>query len=72
MNLRKGKTVALAVVVAALVAACGQKPAALPEVNDENCKPENVQKLADKAQQQEFSSACLHRGSFKASPARKW
>lgn len=74
MNLRKVRTLALAALVAVLAAACGPKPEpqTMPEVNDENCKPENVQKLADKAMQQDFSSACLHRGAFKPSAARKW
>lgn len=70
MILRKVKTLALAAVVAALVAACG--PKAMPEVNDENCKPAIVEKLADKAMQQEFSRKCLHRGAFTPSEPRKW
>jgi entry exclusion lipoprotein TrbK len=39
----------------------------LPEVNDENCKPENIAKL-DKSVQQAFSSLCLRRGRFQAQP----
>lgn len=70
MIVRKVKTLALAAAVAALVAACGQK--AMPEVNDENCKPANVEKLADPAMQKEFSSKCLHRGGFTPSEPRKW
>ncbi len=39
----------------------------MPEVNDTNCKPENIKKLDSRAMQQEFSSKCLRRGTFKKS-----
>ena len=61
--------------VAALVAGCDNKPATapMPEVNDENCKPENIAKIEDKGVQQAFSSRCLRRGGeFKPSPKREW
>jgi len=44
----------------------------MPEVNDENCTPANIQKLTDKVMQQEFSGKCLRRGSFTPSTPRKW
>ena len=67
--------VAVAALVAALVAGCDNKPATapMPEVNDENCKPENIAKIEDKGVQQAFSSLCLRRGGdFKPSPKREW
>lgn len=44
---------------------------ALPEVNDENCKHENIVKL-DKSVQKEFSSLCLRRGDFVPSKPKTW
>ena len=62
---------ALAVV---LIAGCDSKPAmpTMPEVNDENCKTENIAKIQDKGMQQEFSGKCLRRGTFKPSTPRAW
>ena len=51
-----------------MVASCGEKPAeqpgkrAMPEVNDEHCKPASIAKIGDKGTQQAFSSLCLRRG----------
>ena len=66
-------------VIAALAAALGgcfeeapAKPAALPEVNDENCKAENIATITDEGARQKFSSACLRRGGFEKSPERNW
>lgn len=74
MNLCKATTLALAAVLAVLVAGCGNKPAlqAMPEVSDENCKHENIQKIEDKGMQQEFAGKCLRRGTFKPSEPRNW
>ena len=44
----------------------------LPAVNDENCKDENIKKMADKEMRQELASLCNRRGSFKPSPKREW
>jgi entry exclusion lipoprotein TrbK len=44
----------------------------LPAVNDENCKTENLTKMADKEQRQELASLCIRRGTFKPSPKREW
>lgn len=73
MQVTKTLILAGAVLVAALLAGCDNKPAAqaLPEVNDENCRPENIAKL-DKGVQQAFSSQCLRRGSFKPSEQKTW
>nr|WP_317623859.1 entry exclusion lipoprotein TrbK [Acidovorax sp. SUPP3334]BDH38419.1 entry exclusion lipoprotein TrbK [Acidovorax sp. SUPP3334] len=78
MKTNKVLTLALAALVAALVAGCGEKPAepakqALPEVSDENCKPASVAKIEDKGAQQAFSSLCLRRGGgFKPSEKKEW
>ena len=79
MKTNKVLTLALAALVAALVAGCGEKPAeqpakqAMPEVNDENCKPASVAKIEDKGAQQAFSSLCLRRsGGYKPSENQEW
>ena len=79
MKTNKVLTLALAALVAGLVAGCGEKPAeqpakqAMPEVNDENCKPASVAKIEDKGAQQAFSSLCLRRGGgFKPSEKKEW
>jgi len=79
MKTNKVLTLALAALVAALVAGCGKKPdeqpakQAMPEVNDENCKPASIAKIEDKGAQQAFSSLCLRRGGgFKPSEKKEW
>ena len=74
MNLRKVSTLALAAALAALAAGCDNKPAlqTMPEVNDENCKLGNVQKIEDKGMQQDFAGKCARRGTFKPSEPKKW
>ena len=79
MKTNKVLTLALAALVAALVAGCGEKPAeqpakqAMPEVNDEICKPASVAKIEYKVAQQAFSSLCLRRGGgFKPSEKKEW
>jgi len=50
------------------------EPVAMPELNDENCRHENVMKIPDKEVRQEFSSLCLRLGGagFKPSTPIKW
>ena len=75
MKAIKALSLTSAALVAALVAGCDNKPATapMPEVNDENCKPENIAKIEDQGVQQAFSSLCLRRGGeFKPSPKREW
>ncbi len=52
------------------VAGCNS---AMPEVNDENCKVENIRKIEDKEMRQEFADRCFMRGTgtFKPSPEGK-
>lgn len=46
---------------------CGEKTIEdLPEVNDENCKHENILKIKNKKLQQEYSGLCLRRSSFRS------
>lgn len=42
-----------------------------PEVNDENCKPENIAKISDPQDRQAFASACLRRPLGGESGAKK-
>ena len=75
MKAIKTLTLASAALVAAFIAGCDNKPAtsAMPEVNDENCKPKNIAKIENQGTQQAFSSMCLRRGGeFKPSPKRDW
>jgi entry exclusion lipoprotein TrbK len=65
----------LLVVLSALASACSKDIPTqdMPEVNDENCKPEIIKKINDKGTQQEFASKCLHRsGGFQPSKKREW
>ena len=73
MARRKAYGKLAAALVAALLAGCEKKPepVTLPEVNAENCKPENIAKL-DKSVQEAFSSQCLRAGSFKPSEPKSW
>lgn len=63
---------------AAIMNGCGEKPTAqpakqfMPEINDENCKSENIAKFKDETMQQAISSLCLRRGSFKPSEKKAW
>ncbi|MCH7305288.1 entry exclusion lipoprotein TrbK [Acinetobacter sp. Ac_3412] len=43
------------------VSACSEK---MPEVNDENCKPENIRKIEDGANRADFGSKCFRRGKI--------
>ncbi len=75
MNLRKVSTLAFAATLAALAAGCENKPAfqAMPEANDENCTPANIQKLIeDNAMRKEFAGKCARRGTFKSSEPKNW
>lgn len=42
------------------------------EVNDENCKPENLRQIENRIEQQEFSSKCIHRTKFQKSIPKSW
>jgi entry exclusion lipoprotein TrbK len=79
MKTKKALTLALAALVVALIAGCGEKPPeqpvkqAMPEVNDENCTPTSIAKIENKGMQQAFSSLCLRRGGgFKPSEKKEW
>jgi entry exclusion lipoprotein TrbK len=75
MDTKLSLTVLLVIFVAA---GCGEKPesappapAALPEVNNENCKTENIAKL-DPSIRQHFADACFKSGTYKPSSGRTW
>lgn len=42
------------------------------EVNDENCKLENIQKIEDKRAREEFAGLCFRRGTFVPSEKKSW
>ena len=73
MRLSNYSILAAAALMSALLAGCEKKPepVTLPEVNAENCKPENTAKL-DKSVQEAFISRCLRPGSFKPSEPKTW
>ena len=75
MKVTQALSLVVAALVAVMVAGCDNKPATsvMPEVNDENCKHENIASIKDRGTQQAFSSMCLRRGGeFKPSPKREW
>ena len=61
---------------AALLAGCNDDTetlvAALPDVNAENCKQENIQKIEPEDKRQEFAGQCLRRNSYKESEPKQW
>ena len=67
----------IVVVLAAAVAGCNSKADApvkaadMPQVSEENCKTENVEKL-DTHIRQRFADACFKRGTFKPSKPAAW
>lgn len=76
MKVNKALALASAALVAALVAGCDNKPEPpkavdMPQVSDENCKPENVAKV-DASVRQQFADACARRGSFKPSTGKTY
>lgn len=77
----KRSLIAVCVAASALLSACGDKTedapinlkSTAPIVNDENCKPEAIAKIGNKAIQQEFASACLRRTpSSSGAPNKSW
>lgn len=50
-----------------LVAGCSDR---MPEVNKENCKIQNINKIKDEATRASFSEKCFHSGEVVSSPAR--
>jgi entry exclusion lipoprotein TrbK len=78
MKTHKTPHLALAVLMVALIIGCGEKPVdppttqALPEANDKNCTEETIEKLKDKAAQQEFSARCFRRGTFTPTKPKAW
>jgi entry exclusion lipoprotein TrbK len=78
MKASKVLTLIVAAALAAFVAGCDVESVPqealqeMPEVNDENCKFENIKKIEGKGIQQEFSGKCLRRGSFQTSMPRSY
>ncbi len=67
----------LATVLVALINGCTiEEPPAntveMPEVNDENCKQENILKIENKEIREKFVGLCLRRGDFVPSPKKAW
>lgn len=72
------KTVAIAMVMLlTTLAGCESKEPEvdeqpLPEVNDQNCLPENIAKVIPDDVRERFASLCLRRSSFKPSEIKEW
>ena len=68
MKLNKAMTLTLGLLAAALATGCDRNPKVpdMPQVNNENCKPENVAKV-DAGVRQPFADACFRHGSYKPS-----
>lgn len=68
-------TLVLAATLALMLAGCDSPPTpeTMPQVNEENCKQENIARIKDLGTQQAFASMCVRRGGeFKPSPKRGW
>lgn len=57
-----------------VVCGCGKKTETktMPELNAENCKPENIEKIEPKEIREQFSDMCLRQGSFQPSKPKVW
>lgn len=66
------KTVFLTIGLLGL-AACSEQPEefTMPEVNNENCRHENVMKMEPKELRQKFASLCLRRNAIQSSDKPK-
>ena len=42
------------------------------DVNDENCKLENIKKIEDKRAREDFAGLCFRRGTFVPSEKKSW
>lgn len=56
----------LCIVALVLCGGCSKEPStdALPVVNAENCKKENIERIQPKSAREEFSSKCLRMHNF--------
>jgi entry exclusion lipoprotein TrbK len=74
-NMNTRQAMILMALVAAMLSACSPQPSAeekMAAVNDENCEPESIAKIADKATRNQLADMCVHRNRFKPSPKRAW
>lgn len=66
----------LLVIAIAGLCGCSDKPnyqpaataTTLPEVNDENCKPDSIRAMPDNDNRKKFSGLCLRRGILQKGP----
>lgn len=60
--------------VSSLFLGCEKKPetTTMPELNEENCKPENVEKIEPAEIREQFSGMCLRAGKFAPSKPKVW
>lgn len=75
MSMKRKLFLAVTAFVAVMGAGCDQPPAEterMPELNAENCKPENIAKIQNEATREQFATTCLRLPGFKPSPARSW
>jgi entry exclusion lipoprotein TrbK len=77
MNIKNTAHLALLLTLATVVSSCSERPApeppkpTMPVVNDANCHPDNLKNI-DARVREDFTAACLRRGTFKPSPVRRW
>jgi entry exclusion lipoprotein TrbK len=77
MNIKNTAHMALLLTLVTAISSCSERPAletpkpTMPVVNEANCHPDNL-KNVDASLREDFSAACLRRGTFKPSPVRKW
>ena len=68
----------LVAILSILISACSPevpstpKMSVLPDINDENCKTENIATIEDKVVMEKFADLCIRRNTFKPSPKMVW
>lgn len=70
-KMKKFKILIIATASTIIITGCEKPVPELPEVNDENCKMKNVEKL-DKRIIVEFNSLCASRPIYKPVKRKKW
>jgi entry exclusion lipoprotein TrbK len=78
IKVKRLSNLALAILLGILISACSKetpstpKTSVLPEVNDENCKTENIKKIENKEVREKFADLCIRGNIFKPSPKKSW
>ncbi len=78
MTIKRFIFLPLTIILVTLVGACSSDTVSTQtknttlEVNDENCKLENIKKIGNKEVREEFGSKCFRRGALVPSKKIQW